>query len=174
MTTQATDTFPAVNLRDESYGTFNDVSEDAVEEEEWNLKPDGTSRTPSIGSASSQKVFTKRVVALIVALGIFTYHAMTFENLLPIFFQDERIAAGGRDIMNILANQNGSFAGGLGLSVKDVGVIMSLNGVIALCVQGIVFPIMTSWLGVWKTFLLVCQFVWKILGCRFSNVWAPS
>ena len=145
-----------MNLRDESYGTFNDVSEEAMEdEEEWNVKPDGTSRTPSIGSASSPKAFTKRVVVLIVALGIFTYHAMTFENLLPIFFQDDRAPAGGREVMNILANQNGSFAGGLGLSVKDVGVIMSLNGVIALFVQGVVFPIATSWLGVWKTFLLV-------------------
>lgn len=129
MTTQATDTFPAVNLRDESYGTFNDVSEEAVEdEEEWYVKPDGTSRPPSIGSGSSQKVLTKRVVALILALGIFTYHAMTFENLLPIFFQDERVPSGGREVMAILANENGSFAGGLGLSVKDVGVIMSLNG----------------------------------------------
>lgn len=53
---------------------------------------------------------------------------MTFENLLPIFFQDDRVPAGGREVINILANQNGSFAGGLGLSVKDVGVIMSLNG----------------------------------------------
>lgn len=68
------------------------------------------------------------MVSLIVALGIFTYHAMTFENLLPIFFQDERVPAGGRQVINILANQTGSFAGGLGLSVKDVGVIMSLNG----------------------------------------------
>lgn len=41
MVTQATDTFPGVNLRDESYGTFNGVSEEAVEEEEWTVKPDG-------------------------------------------------------------------------------------------------------------------------------------
>lgn len=88
----------------------------------------GTSRPASLSSGSSQKVFSKRVVALIVALGIFTYHAMTFENLLPIFFQDDRVSAGGREVIAILANSNGSFAGGLGLSVKDVGVIMSLNG----------------------------------------------
>lgn len=41
MTSQATDMFSAVNLRNESYGTFNDVHEEAIEEEEWNVKPDG-------------------------------------------------------------------------------------------------------------------------------------
>ena len=32
---------------------------------------------------------------------------------------------------------------------------MAINGVIALFVQGIVFPIMASWLGVWKVFMVV-------------------
>lgn len=30
-----------------------------------------------------------------------------------------------------------------------------IPGVIALFVQGVIFPIMTSWVGVWKTFLVV-------------------
>ena len=155
MTTQATDNFPAVNLRDESYGTFNDVSESAIEEEEWNVKPDGTSCPASVDADSppKPKVFTKRVIALTLALGIFTYHAMTFENLLPIYFQDDRGPSGDQQTMNL--EGNGSFAGGLGLSVQKVGVIMSLNGVIALFVQGVIFPLVTSWLGIWKTFIVV-------------------
>lgn len=79
MATQPTDLAPAVNLMRESYGTFNTVSEDIIEEE-WKLNPDGTSRPESIASCSKQRVFTKRVVMLTVALGIFTYHSMTYDH----------------------------------------------------------------------------------------------
>lgn len=43
LATQPTYNTPAANLTQESYGTFNEVSEEAVEEE-WHLKADGTSR----------------------------------------------------------------------------------------------------------------------------------
>jgi MFS family permease len=159
MATQPTDLAPAVNLTRESYGTFNAVEEDAVEEE-WHLKHDGTSRTPSIRSRESEspKVFTKQIVMLTIALGIFTYHSMTYDHLMPIYFQDDRVPMGGQEIMSVLAetaNTQGSMAGGLSLSVKKVGIIMSVNGVIALFVQAVVFPIMASLLGVWRVFLVV-------------------
>jgi hypothetical protein len=32
---------------------------------------------------------------------------------------------------------------------------MSVNGVLALFVQGVVFPLMASWLGVWRLFIIV-------------------
>lgn len=83
LTTQPTDISPAVNLTQESYGTFNAVSEEAVEEE-WNLKADGRSRSPSIKGGSTQKVFTERVIMLTAALGIFTYHSMTYVYPLDI------------------------------------------------------------------------------------------
>lgn len=182
MATQATDTTPAVNLAYESYGTFNAVSEDTFDEE-WELKADGTSRPASINSGTQQKWLTKRIVMLTIALGIFTYvyqwvkpcrclrhlltllflvpsyHSMTYDHLLPIFCQDDRVPAGDDEMISILAastaNRSGSLAGGLGLSIKDVGVIMTVNGAIALFVQAVVFPIMASLLGVWKTFLVV-------------------
>lgn len=43
MATQPTYNTPAANLTQESYGTFNEISEEAVEEE-WFLKADGSSR----------------------------------------------------------------------------------------------------------------------------------
>ncbi|EME88723.1 uncharacterized protein MYCFIDRAFT_35658 [Pseudocercospora fijiensis CIRAD86] len=153
---QAGPTTAAVNLtQGESYGTFNAVSEEVVEED-WNINPDGTSRSTSPHSAPKQKWLTKRVLMLTVALGIFTYHSMTYDHLMPIFFQDERVPASGR-IMNmfrVAASENGSLAGGLGLSVQETGVIMSFNGIIALVVQGVIFPIIASWLGIWKTFII--------------------
>ncbi|CAK3822118.1 related to MFS transporter [Lecanosticta acicola] len=152
---QASTTTPAVNLEQESsYGTFNPVDEEAVVEE-WDVQPDGTTRTPSIRSASDDKVFTKRVIMLTVALGIFTYHSMTYDHLFPIFCQDGRVPGG--EILQVLAKsmatQHGSLAGGLGLSIQQVGIIMSVNGIIALVVQAIIFPLMASWLGVWKTLI---------------------
>jgi hypothetical protein len=152
MPAQAGTTTPAVNLAQESYGTFNAVSEED-DVEEWNINLDGTSRPPSIHCEDEKKVFTKQVVMLTVALGIFTYHSMTYDHLLPIYFQDDR-AASSSDIMQTTSN-HAFFAGGLGLSVKDVGVIMSFNGIIALVVQALIFPLVCSWLGVSKTFVLV-------------------
>lgn len=157
MATQATTNSSAANITHESYGTFNAISEEAVEE--WNLQPDGTSRTPSIdGSPLRPKWCTRRVAMLMVALDIFTYHSMTYDHLMPIFFQDERIPGGGK-MMALLTTtpgtEYGSLAGGLGLSVKDVGVIMAFNGIIALLIQAIAFPLLAGCLGIWRTFMLV-------------------
>lgn len=151
MPAQAGTTTAAANLNHESYGTFNAVSEE--NEEEWRVRPNG--RPASIGSAEKTKVFSRRVVMLTIALGIFTYHSMTYDHLLPIFFQDERVFSVGEESFSILTNENGSLAGGLGLSIQDVGVIMSFNGIIALVVQAVIFPLVASWLGVWKSFLVV-------------------
>jgi len=46
-------------------------------------------------------------------------------------------------------------AGGLGLTTQQVGIIMSFNGIIALVIQAVVFPLMAAWLGVWKLFIFV-------------------
>lgn len=76
MPAQAGMTTSGANIEQESYGTFATVSEEAVVE--WDVRPDGTSRPPSIRSGPDQKVFTWRVIMLNIALGIFTYHSMTY------------------------------------------------------------------------------------------------
>lgn len=146
---QPISTGAAANIEHESYGTFAHVEESAIEED-WNVRADGTSRAPSV----DEKTFTRRVILLTVALGIFTYHSMTYDHLLPIFFQDERVPPDGT---HMLGNdfQPGSLAGGLGLSTKDVGVICTIQGLIALFIQGVVFPLMASYLGIWRTFIVV-------------------
>ncbi|EON67797.1 hypothetical protein W97_07052 [Coniosporium apollinis CBS 100218] len=137
----------AADLQTESYGTFDAVR--ITEDEDWVVKADG--RPASISSAPSEKVFTKPVIMLVVALGIFTYHSMTYDHLLPIFLQDKWVE-GNTSALSALP---GSFAGGIGLSIQEVGMIMSVNGLIALFIQALVFPLMASWLGVWKLFVLV-------------------
>lgn len=135
---------PAVDLRSESYGTF-EGSDDSV----WRHTIEKT-KTP--------KIFTKRVIALIVALGIFSYHSMTYDHLLPIFFEDER----GEPFSSIsmftqsAVGINPFFSpGGLGFGVQKVGVIMSINGIIAMFVQAVVFPLAAEKLGIHRLFILV-------------------
>jgi MFS family permease len=103
---------PAVDVRSETYGTIEN-------DEQW--------RNAS-NKIQPPKVFTKPIISLVIAIGIFTYHSMTFDHLLPIFFEDERREASISSIpgMNPLHSP-----GGLGLSVQTVGAVMSSDGLIA-------------------------------------------
>ncbi|KPM39795.1 hypothetical protein AK830_g6796 [Neonectria ditissima] len=103
--------------------------------------------------APIEKIWNKRVVGFIVSLCIFTYHSMTYDHLLPILFEDERVAA--FQTMNTHAMFPFYSPGGLGLSLRNVGMIMAVDGGIALIVQGIIFPWAASKLGTYRLFLLV-------------------
>ena len=147
-TAGATANADGVDLRSDSYGTFNEV--DIDEEKQWLVNADGSSRPPSIHK-ESPRIITRRVLMIVVALGIFTYHSMTYDHLLPIFLQDERLG----DHISTLTSSPFYIPGGLGLSTPAVGIIMSFNGLIALFIQAIVFPLFASWLGIWKVFVMV-------------------
>jgi hypothetical protein len=135
-----------IDLRQESYGTFNEV--EVAHHDEWDVSADGTGLEEK--SQPEEKWFTWQIAMLTVALGIFTYHSMCYDHLLPIFFQDDRA-----DEVSILSSGIFHIPGGLGLSTKDVGIIMSVNGLIALFIQGVIFPIATAKLGVFRILVLV-------------------
>jgi hypothetical protein len=132
----------AVDLRAESYGTFNQVY---VHEEHWDVQADGSS--PSWKKLPKPKAFTWRIIMLVLALTIFTYHSMTYDHLLPIFLQDKNGAGSHTSVFDV--------PGGLGLSTRTVGVIMSTDGIIAIIIQSIVFPALAHWLGIWRLFVVV-------------------
>lgn len=142
---------PAVDMRDDNYGTVHSSHPDAGVE--WTSAAE--KREPSTN------IYTKRIMTLIVALCIFTYHSMTYDHLMPIFFEDGPKG----DAMSLLAaaatSSAGSggmamfSAGGLGLTVRAVGMIMAVNGGIALFVQAVVFPIAADRFGVYKLFIIV-------------------
>lgn len=133
-----------VDLRAESYGTFNQIS--IHEDENWAVLPDGTS--PMWKKSQKPNAFTWRVTMLVIALAIFTYHSMTYDHLLPIFLQDENTRS--PDHHSLL-----DIPGGVGLSTQTVGMIMSTDGIIALIIQSLIFPALASWLGVWRLFVIV-------------------
>ncbi|KAF2262628.1 MFS general substrate transporter [Lojkania enalia] len=142
---QGANAHAAANLTAESYGTFDEV--DMQRDEMWRVRSNGewVQNDPR-----NEKVFTRPVIMFVVALGIFTYHSMTYDHLIPIFLQDKRA-----DNVSVTAISSSIFAGGLGLSIQDVGIIMSINGVIELFIQAVLFPFMASLLGIWKLLILV-------------------
>lgn len=135
---------PAVDLRADTYGTFAGSD-------------DSTWRRASNKHNPSPKIFTERVIALIIALGVFTYHSMTYDHLLPIFLEDKRGDPFSTSlIFEGLRGINPFFSpGGLGLSVQRVGAIMSINGIIALFVQAVIFPFAAERFGIHRLFILV-------------------
>lgn len=99
------------------------------------------------------RVLSHRVLMLTIALGIFTYHSMTYDHLLPIFLQDRRLS--NEELHAMLRNNLNPLGGGLGMTTQQTGVVLSVNGIIALAVQGVVFPLMADWLGIWRLFTVV-------------------
>lgn len=136
LATTSTTMAPAVDLATESYGTFN-----PVEITDEKVSPPN-SRASSVSRASIRTAFTKPIIMLTVALGLYTFCAMVFDSLIPTFFEAD-------------AEPRNTFAGGLGLDTAHVGLIMSVNGVIALFVQAVVFPLLATKIGVWRLFVLV-------------------
>lgn len=95
---------------------------------------------------------------------------MCYDHLLPIFFEDERVSLSHfvprRDFLY--------FPGGLGLSMNAVGVIMAFNGVIALFIQAVIFPIAAAKIGVFRLFVIVT--VLHPIACLLMPglIWVPE
>jgi hypothetical protein len=101
------------------------------------------------------KVFNRTVVLWIIAIVIMCYHQMAFASLLPIYLLDEP-----EKICSLDLN------GGLGYTVHDVGDFMSINGIIALVIQGTIFPIFVGRVGVWKSvvsLIILCPVAYAVV-----------
>lgn len=96
------------------------------------------------------KVFTKRVIMIVVALGLSTYHPMTCDHLFPNFLKDSRDGSVSTPRIEFF-----DIPGGVGLTRQSVGIVMSVNGLIALFIQAVVFPFFATWLGIWHLFIII-------------------
>ncbi|CAN8102595.1 unnamed protein product [Discula destructiva] len=150
---------PAVDVRAATYGTF------------CNLGPQATAPLEEPEKAVQYSIFSnKRIMAVVVALGIYTFHAMCYDHLLPIFFEDDRVPLS----TSLRVPNMFYFPGGLGLSMNAVGVVMAINGVIALFIQAVIFPIAAAKVGVFRLFLIVT--VLHPIACLLMPylVWVPE
>ncbi|KAJ4294826.1 hypothetical protein N0V88_005060 [Collariella sp. IMI 366227] len=130
---------PAVDYRDDNYGS---------------MRRESTSHPPATAKTIEPiNIFSKRIMAVILSLSIFTYHSMTFDHLMPIFFEDAR--AQSHHALGLASASPFYTPGGLGLSLQAVGVIMAVQGVIALFMQAVVFPVMAERVGVYRLFIFI-------------------
>ncbi|EFW20786.1 MFS multidrug transporter [Coccidioides posadasii str. Silveira] len=93
------------------------------------------------------KIFTPRVIYIILGYGILAYHSVSFDQLMPIFLSSP--------ISNATVDLPFKFQGGLGLSTKVIGFMMAVQGVYAMIAQLWFFPFIVRVLGTLKTYRLV-------------------
>jgi hypothetical protein len=132
----------------DTYGTIETPSD--ISSDDWNtLCVENEKEATDVPA----KTWNRRVVGFIVALSIFTYHSMTFDHLLPIFFEEKRAGAAetikGASIFPFYS------PGGLGMTLRDVGMVLAVDGGIALFIQVFIFPWAVQKLGTYRLFLLV-------------------
>lgn len=87
--------------------------------------------------------WNRSMVLFIAQLILMAYHSMAFGSLMPIFLLDEPSVGISDTALDL--------HGGFGYTVRDVGVFMSVNGFVAIFVQGVVFAPLVERLGVWRT-----------------------
>lgn len=133
---------PCFDIRRPSLGAMFDNKPHSTEVE-TPAEPEDS--TPS-------KAFSRDVILWIIATVIMCYHQMAFVSLLPIYLLDGQHKGTWFDIH-----------GGLGYTVHDVGTFMSVNGVIAMVIQTMIFPVFMSVVGVWRSLaplIILCPLVY--------------
>lgn len=120
-------------------------------------KPYAPADAPSTSIWGNGKIF-----AVLIALSIFTYHSMTYDQLMPIFLEDDRASPASASRSQSPTDAAGGLwpgflysRGGLGLSIPAVGGIMAVDGAIALFVQAVIFPLAAELVGVRTLFMTV-------------------
>ena len=141
---------PHFDLRRSSFGTMH-----SIQVHQHHPAPPHQEHA-ALTKPDLRTTFNFTVVMLIASLTLCSYHSMAYGNMLPIYLQDKPHGTGGLDLQ-----------GGLGYNVHDVGSYMAANGLIAVLVQALVFPLVVSRFGVWKSWLSM------ILAYPFSYTLIP-
>ncbi|RKF80261.1 putative peptide/nitrate transporter [Golovinomyces cichoracearum] len=128
--------FPIIQTRVKTYGTQKPSHR-------W-------LRKKSYQKDAQPRIFTNRIIGLVIAMGIFSFHSITFEQILPIFLEDKPAT----NFPNQTDSLNALSSGGLGMSIKQVGFIMSIDGLLALLAQALVFPFAGAYFGLHRIFLI--------------------
>ena len=138
-----------VSVSTESYGTFDHVNVhvQSVEEDRDSVDIDLFTEKPISKDTLNHSIWTYKIVMLLLALGIFSYHSMCFDHLLPIFLQDSADDEPG--------SVNYFLPPGLGMSTFQVGTILSVSGLSALFIQAVVFPTLAYYMPTMRLLLLV-------------------
>lgn len=154
------------DLRRTSFGTVHSIqfTPDAQ------AQASSVSRQGTITEEYTGPPFNFTIIMLTVALVLVSYHQMAFATLLPTHLLDRPAAPRGH--LDLI--------GGLGYTVHDVGVYLSINGVLGLLIQGLIFPLFVDRVGVWYSFIWMvvlyptCYVVLPFLGALPASWQSPG
>ncbi|KAH7035550.1 major facilitator superfamily domain-containing protein [Microdochium trichocladiopsis] len=93
------------------------------------------------------RVFGFKILMLILAMVLVSYHQMAFSALFPIHLLDEPAVPSHTGRID--------FRGGLGYTVHDVGSYLASNGVMGLFIQAVIFPVFVAKVGVRRSFVVM-------------------
>lgn len=131
-----------IDLRRSSFGTVH-----SIQVPQGPLYSSGTDSDTSTAEPRQfkGKTFNFTVIMLIVTILISAYHQMAAGSLLPTHLLDDpKRPTGQLDLR-----------GGLGYDVHDVGMYLAVNGVLALFIQAVIFPVFVKRVGIWHSFMFM-------------------
>ncbi|KAH6867470.1 major facilitator superfamily domain-containing protein [Thelonectria olida] len=111
----------------------------------------GLSR-PSIGSSS---VFNRQVLLNIASYGILAFHTMTFDQLFPMVLSTESRA--DRHL-----SWPFKFVDGYGMDTKEVGFVLSVQGIYSLFATACLFPFVVHRVGSLRLYQLLAVSYWAL------------
>lgn len=98
--------------------------------------------------------FTRQVVYIIIGYGILAYHSVSFDSLMPVMLNEER--------SSIAAVLPFKLVGGFGMSPKNIGFMMAVQGIYSMVAQLCFFPFIVKRLGTLNAFRLTLS-IWPLL-----------
>ncbi|KAE9963937.1 hypothetical protein EG328_010910 [Venturia inaequalis] len=101
-------------------------------------------KSQSTKPVSWRQGFTKQVKLIILSYGILAFHTIALEQLLPVLFSSKE--------STVKPHLPFKFIGGFGMEMKQVGLILSLQGFLQMIAQIFVFPVVNERLGSLATF----------------------
>ncbi|QDS67913.1 hypothetical protein FKW77_008472 [Venturia effusa] len=100
--------------------------------------------SPITKPISWRQGFTRQVKLIILSYGILAFHTIALEQLLPVLFSS-KVSTSKPDLPF-------KFVGGFGMEMKQVGLILSLQGFLQMIAQIFLFPVINERLGSLTTF----------------------
>lgn len=127
------------------YHTFSDQSSITIIDEL--VPPSKLPSTPPLKPPSVRKIFTPQIIHLTISYGILAFHTIAFGGLYPIFLSTPKADKPPSSLFR--------FVGGFGLSASEVGLILSVQGVLAMFIQFSVVPYLIGRFGAFSVYRVV-------------------
>ncbi|KAK7428017.1 hypothetical protein QQZ08_005448 [Neonectria magnoliae] len=119
------------------------------------IQPLPSLRGPSRFSKRPQVVFNRQVVLNIASYGILAYHTMTFDQLFPMVLSTESRA-------DEHLSWPFKFVDGYGMNTKEIGFVLSVQGIYSLFATAFLFPFTVNRTGPLKLYKWLALTYWVL------------